>query len=49
MFYCCQFNPQSIYGVYSTKKKAKEASKEVSGSWIETFAIDKGKKIYEET
>jgi hypothetical protein len=46
IFYCCRLNPQSIYGVYSTRKKANEASKKVPGSWIETFTINKGKKIY---
>ena len=44
-FYCCRLDPNSIYGVYSTQKKAKEASKEVDG-WIETFTVDKGKKVY---
>ena len=44
-FYCCSLDPNSIYGVYSTQKKAKEASKKVDG-WIETFTVDKGKKVY---
>ena len=44
-FYCCSLDPKSVYGVYSTQKKAKEASEKVDG-WIETFTVDKGKKVY---
>jgi len=44
-FYCCSLDPKSVYGVYSTQKKAKEASEKVDG-WIETFTVNKGKKIY---
>lgn len=46
MFYCCRLNPQSIFGVYSTLKKAKTSAKNINGAWIETFQIDTEKKIF---
>ena len=44
-FDCCRLDPKSVYGVYSTKKKAQEVADDIDG-WIQSFEVNKERKIY---